>query len=268
MSHITAVFVVLGAVLFASPAFAGDEVWRPAADPTLREMPPVPDTVTVRGCGPEWSLSTAWVSDYVALGYQSGAALQTDLFAEWANGWSIDLWWSVGTNDANLSSDAADEFDLEVAKKWELANGLTLTAGLAWFALYDLEQLDGDMIRPKLEASYSWDLTDTTSMSMGAKVENLLLLPDWSSRWVTGAEVGFSWQATEKLSIGASLEVQYDFGDANADSGWLITPRIGATYQVNDWLSIEASFKRWELSGFNDGREDSNVFALKLSFDL
>jgi hypothetical protein len=269
MSRLAAVFVVLAFVLFASPAFAGDEIGRPAPDSMLREMPPVPETVAVRQRGPEWSIFTTWVSDYVALGYSSGAAIQTDLFAKWASGWSLDFWWSTGVNDfPRLNTDFADEFDVEVAKGWELENGLTITAGLAYFALFDLKSTDGDMVRPKIEVSYARDLTEKLSLSASAKVENLLLLPEWTSRWVTGAEVGFNWEVTEKFSVGASLEAQYDFGDANADSGWLITPRIGAIYQVNDWLSIEASFKHWELSGFNDGREDSDVFALKFSFDL
>lgn len=197
--------------------------------------------------------------------------VQTDLFISLTKGFYLDLWWTSGFNK-NFNGGFDDEIDYTVGWSGKIKN-LNFDLGVAYFDLFSLGRMAGDILDPYFEFGKSFQIKERHTLTPYFRTE-IYFPVAWKGvdakhgAYIFGG-VKHEWQALEHLTIKQKLAVLYDTGTFVAsDRGLLGDYDLALSWQVTEKMSIDApTFHAIvPLSNFNDGRKTNTVFGTGITF--
>ncbi len=223
-----------------------------------------------------WSQTlTIQVKDKYLLGKDIVAynkpVVQTDLFIPLIKGFYLDLWWSSGFNK-NLNGGFDDEIDYTVGWSGEVKN-LNLDLGVAYYNLFNLGRVAGDILQPYFEFGKSFRIKEQHLLTPYFRTE-IYFPVEWKGvdakrgALIFGG-VKYEWQALEYLTVSQKLAMVYDTGTFIAsDRGFLGDYNLALSWKVTEKMSIDLPTFRAivPLSNLNDGRETKTVFGTGITF--
>lgn len=220
------------------------------------------------------SLSTKIWSKYLfingAIFYDEPVA-QTDLLVGLPKGFYFDLWWSVGLDDTNLSSNFGDEVDYTLGWAGNIGN-FDVNLGVSYFDLFKLLDTggDGDVLQPYIELG--------RTLKLGEKHE---LTPSLAFQWHQPFKSSMSsggyliggvrdqFQLNPRVSINSEVGLVYDTGAYNYDNGLVGFASLEASWQLTEKFAMQLpSIMVTEPISTSDERTTQVAFGLGFSINF
>lgn len=220
------------------------------------------------------SLSTKIWSEYL---FTNGAifhdepVVQTDLFVELPHGFYFDLWWSVGLDGTDASSDFGDEIDYTVGWAGNFGK-LDVDLGIAYFDLFELFDAggDGDVLQPYIELGKTLKLGEKHKLTLNTAFQwQQPLKNSMSSGGYLIGGVSDLWQISPTVSINSEVSVLYDTGAYNYDNGLVGFVNFETSWQITRSFSVQLpSIKVAEPISTSDERKTQVAFGLGFSINF
>lgn len=219
-------------------------------------------------------LSTKVWSKYLFISgvvYHDEPVAQTDLFVGLPKGFYADLWWSVGLDGTDASSDFGDEIDYTVG--WAGSFGkLDVDLGIAYFDSFELFDTggDGDVLQPYIELSKTLKLGEKHKLTPYTAFQwQQPLKSSMSNGGYLIGGVSDLFQISPKVSVNSKVGVLYDTGAYNYDNGLVGFAKLEASWQLTKKFSMQLpSIMATKPISTSDERKTQVAFGLGLSIDF
>lgn len=190
------------------------------------------------------SLSTKVWSKYLYTNsaiFHDEPVIQTDLLIGLPKGFYLDLWWSVGLDGTDMSSDFGDEVDYTIG--WAGSVGkFDIDLGIAYFDLFELLDTggDGDVLQPYIKLSKTLKLKKKHKLTPYAAFQwQQPLKSSMSNGGYLIGGVSDLFQISPRVSVSSEVGMLYDTGAYNYDNGLVGFANFEASWQLTEKFSMQ-----------------------------